>query len=260
MTITILPCRSASLGLRLLFISILLCLLASLPAAAQGDNVTCTSADMGSYAELGFCLPENVVVEPETLDEVNYTAGREVRASLRLNGSEVSLHLLYPCQAPQMELGPAAMRSLLEAYDPAMLQANYSDSNLSIGNRSALWGEVANQIFVAYQPTNRTPALILMDGNMSDALMVGFLADLRITPKEGSSPLPPGYCPDSMVAPAEVNGKGNLSANAEASSQLGETTGESTQTKLMTGREKMAADMQAAKERMAATKKTMLTF
>ncbi|VVB68218.1 Uncharacterised protein [uncultured archaeon] len=91
--------------------------------------------------------------------------------------------------------------------------------------------------------------------------MVGFLGDLRITPKEGISPLPPGYCPDSTAAPAEVSGKGNLSANAEAGSQLtGETTAESTQAKLMTGKEKMAADMQAAKERMAATKKTMLTF
>ncbi len=260
MTITILPCRSASLGLKPLFISILLCLLASLPAAAQGDNVTCTSADMGSYAELGFCLPENVVVEAESLDEVNYTAGREVRASLLLNGSRVSLHLLYPCQAPQTKMEPAAMRSLLEAYDPAMLQANYSDSNLSIGNHSALWGVVANQIFVAYQPTNRTPALILMDGNMSDELMVGFLADLSITPKEGSSPLPPGYCPDSAAAPAEVNAKSNLSANAEASSLLGETTAESTQAKLLTGKEKMAADLQAAKDRMAATRKTMMGY
>jgi len=259
MTIAILPCRSVPLGLKLLFISILLCLLASLPAAAQGDNVTCTSADMGSYAELGFCLPENVVVEPETLDEVNYTAGREVRASLLLNGSRVSLHLLYPCQAPQTELDLAAMRSLLEAYDPAMMQANYSDSNLSIGNRSALWGEVDSQIFVTYQPTNRTPALILMDGNMSDELMVGFLADLRITPKEGISPLMPGYCPDSTAAPAEVNVQGNPAAGAEASSQLtGETTAESTQEKLMTSKEKMAADIQAAKERMAATKKAMM--
>jgi len=66
MTIAILPCRSVPLELKLLFISILLCLLAFLPAAAQEDNITCTSADLGGYAELGFCLPENVIVEPET--------------------------------------------------------------------------------------------------------------------------------------------------------------------------------------------------
>ena len=261
MTIAILPCRSVPLGLKLLFICFLLCLLASLPAAAQEDNVTCTSADMGSYAELGFCLPKDVVVEPETLEEVNYTAGREVRASMLLNGSRVSLHLLYPCQPPQTELEPAAMKSLIEAYDPAMMQANYSDSNLSIGDRPALWGEVANQIFVAYQPTNQTPALILMDGSMSDELMVGFWGDLRITPKEGSSPLLPGYCPDSTAAPAEVNVESNPAASAEASSQLtGETTAESRQAKLMSGKERMAADMEAAKERLAAAKEKMMGY
>jgi len=261
MTIAILPCRSVPLGLKLLFVSILLCLLAYLPAAAQGDNVTCKNASMGSYAELVFCLPENVVVEPENLDEVNYTAGREVRASMLLNGSRVSLHLLYPCQAPQTEMEPAAMKSLLEAYDPAMMQANYSNSNLSVGDRPALWGEVANQIFVAYQPANQTPALILMDGNMSDELMVGFLGDLRITPKEGISPLLPGYCLDSTAAPAEVNVESNPAASAETSSQLtGETTAESRKAKLMTSKEKMAADMEAAKERLAATKEKMMGY
>jgi len=188
MTIAILPCRSVPLELKLLFISILLCLLAFLPAAAQEDNITCTSADLGGYAELGFCLPENVIVEPENLEEANYTAGREVRAFMLLNGSRVSLHLLYPCQAPQTELEPEAMKSLLEAYDPAMMQANYSDSMLSIRNRSALWGEVDSQIFVAYQPSNQTPVLILMDGNMSDELMVAFLGDLRITPRRAARP------------------------------------------------------------------------
>ncbi|MCX6668832.1 MAG: hypothetical protein NTV25_03375, partial [Methanothrix sp.] len=161
----------------------------------------------------------------------------------------------------QTVLEPAAMKSLIEAYDPAMMQANYSDSNLSIGDRPALWGEVANQIFVAYQPTNQTPVLILMDGNMSDELMVGFLGDLRITPKEGSSPLLPGYCPDSTAAPAEVNVESNPAASTEASSQLtGETTAESRKAKLMTSKEKMAADMEAAKERMAATKEKMMGY
>ncbi len=66
-----------------------------------------------SYAELGFCLPPQVVVEPESVEEVNYTSGREVRASMLLNGSRVSLHLLYPCQAPQTKLEPEALKSLI---------------------------------------------------------------------------------------------------------------------------------------------------
>jgi hypothetical protein len=180
-----------------------------------------------------------------------------------LNGSRVSLHLLYPCQAPQTELEPAAMKPLIEAYDPVMMQANYSDSMKSFSGRPALWGQMVNQnqIFVAYQPTNQTLALILMDGNMSDELMAGFLGDLRITPKEGSSPLLPGYCPDSTAASAEVNVQSNPAASTEASSQLtGETTAESRQEKLMTSKEKMAADMEAAKERMAATKEKMMGY
>ena len=264
MTIAILPCRSVPLGLKLLFICIPLCLLAPLPVAAQESNATCTSADMGSYAELYFCLPHDVVVEPETIGEANYTAGKEVRASMLLNGSRVSLHLLYPCQAPQTELEPAAMKSLLEAYDPAFMQANYSDSMLSVSGRPALWGQMAsqNQIFVAYQPTNQTPALILMDGNMSDELMVSFLGDLRMTPKEGSSPLSPGYCPDTTAVPAEVNVENTPAINNAAGSQVtGQTTTvEARQDKLMTSKEKMAADMEAAKERLAATKEKMMGY
>jgi hypothetical protein len=261
MTIAILPCRSVTLGLKLLFICIPLCLLASLPAAAQEGNATCTSADMGSYAELGFCLPNDAVVEPETIGEANYTAGREVGASMLLNGSRVSLHLLYPCQAPQTELEPAAMKSLLEAYDPAFMQANYSDSMLSVSGLPALWGQMAspNQIFVAYQPTNQTPALILMDGSMSDDLMVAFLGDLRITPTEGSSPLTPGYCPETTAVPAEVNVESNPAPNTEAGSNqvTGQTTAEARQDKFMTSKEKMAADMEAAKEKLAEAKERM---
>jgi len=264
MTIAILPCRSVPLRLKLLFICMLLCLLAPLPAAAQESNATCTSADMGSYAELYFCLPNETVVEPETIAEANYTAGREVRASMLLNGSRVSLHLLYPCQTPQTELEPAAMKSLLEGYDPAFMQANYSDSMLSVSGRPALWGQMAspNQIFVAYQPTNQTPALILMDGIMSDDLMVAFLGDLRITPKEGVSPLSPGYCSDTTAVPAEANVENTPAINNATGGQVtGQTTAaEARQDKLMTSKEKMAADMEAAKEKLAEAKEKMMGY
>ncbi len=264
MTIAILPCRSVPLGLKLLFICILLCLLAPWPVAAQESNATCTSADMGGYAELGFCLPQEVVVEPESVEEANYTAGREVQASLLLNGSRVGLHLLYPCQVPQAELEPAAMKSLLEAYDPAFMQANYSDSMLSVSSHPAQWGQIAsqNQIFVAYQPTNQTPALIMMDGSMSDELMVAFLENLRITPKEGVSPLSPGYCSDTTVNPAEVNVENTPATENTAGGEVTEQTtpAEARQDRFMTSKEKMAADMEAAKEKLAEAKEKMMGY
>ncbi len=220
---------------------------------------------MDNYAELDFCLSPEVVAEAASAVEVeNYSAGREVRASLLLNGSMVSLHLLYPCQAPQTELEPAAMKSLLEAYDPAFMQANYSDSMKSFRGLPALWGQMAsqNQIFVAYQPTNQTPALILMDGSISDELMAGFLSDLRIIPNEGSSPLSPGYCPDTTAVPAETNVENTPAINNGTGSQVTEQTtpAEARQDKFMTSKEKMAADMEAAKEKLAEAKERMMGY
>ena len=260
MTYTILPCRSISLGLTLLFGCILLGLLTSLPAAAQDENVTCVGASMGSYAELGFCLPPQVVVEPESVEEVNYTSGREVRASMLLNGSRVSLHLLYPCQAPQTLLEPEALKSLIGNYDPALMQANYSDSLLSISGLPAIWGQLANQkIIAAYQPTNQTPALIVMDVGMNEDTMASFLQYLQITAEEGSSPLMPGYCPDTTatsaevkpvdVEPAKVNAENNTAVSSYVAGQTGVVEAKKD---IMSARDKMAADREAA---MAVMKK-----
>jgi hypothetical protein len=265
MTNAILPCRSISLGVMLLFGCILLGLLTSLPAAAQDKNVTCVGASMGSYAELGFCLPPQVVVEPESVEEANYTSGREVRASMLLNGSRVVLHLLYPCQAPQTEIGSEALKSLIGKYDPALMQANYSDSLLSISGLPAIWGQLANQkIIAAYQPTNQTPALVVMDGSMNEDTMASFLEYLQITVKEGSSPLMPGYCPDTTVAsvdvkpadvePAKVSAENNT---AVSNYVTGQTDVPEAKKAFMSAKDKMAADREAAMAMMQKAKERM---
>ena len=253
MTYAILPCRSISLGLTLLFGCILLGLLTSLPAAAQDKNLTRITIPMNDYAELSFGLPSEVVVEADVLEVVNYTAGREVKASLLLNGSKVMLHLLYPCQPPQTLLEPDALKSLIVDYDPALMQANYSDSLISIGGLPAILGQVGNKVFAAYQPTNQTPALIVMDVSMNEAIMVSFLQNLQITVKEGSSPLMPGYCPDTTATSAEVKpadvepAKVNAENNTAVSSYVAGQTGVAEAKKdIMSAKDKMAADREAA--------------
>ena len=205
MKFAILSCRWAPLGM-VLFCCIILGLLAALPAAAQSDNLTRVTMPMSdktnNYAELAYILPSRVNVEADTLAVLNYTGGREVKASILLNGSRVSLYLLYPCQPPQTLLETEALKSLLAASDPAIMKANYSDTLLAISGRPAIWGMMANQIFAAYQPTNQTAAVVVMDGSLPEEIMADFLGNMSITPKEGVSPLVPGYCPDTSVAAA----------------------------------------------------------
>lgn len=258
---TILSRRSGLIGLMLLLGCLQLNLMTAFPAAASDVKLVNTSAPLKDYAELGFTLPTNVAVETETLNEVNYTSGREVRASLLLNGSRVVVHLLYPCQAPQSMLDAAAMKSLLEAYNSDMAQASYSNETLAVGGMPAVGGMVGNQIFVAYQPTNQTPALVQLDSNMSDENLVAFLQYLRITVKEGASPLTAGYCPDSTAttAPAQVSTESTATNNV-AAGPAAQTPAEVREATFEAKKEKMAADMEAAKEKLAAAKEKMRGF
>ena len=198
MKFEILSSRSATLGM-LLCCCIILGLLAALPAAAQSDGSGLTrvvlpmSDESNDYAEIAFILPSEVNVTADTLKVLNYTEGREVKGTILLNGSRVGLYLLYPCQAPQTLLESEALKSLLAASDSSILQANYSDTLLGISGRPAIWGLMANQVFAAYQPTNQTAAVIVMDGSLPEETMTDFLGNLTITPNEGVSPLMPGY-------------------------------------------------------------------
>jgi hypothetical protein len=251
MKVKTMPNGSVSFARVLLFCGIMLGLMVVLPAVAQED---CTGAEMKGYANLVFCLPPEVVIEPEAIAEANYTGGREVAASMLLDGARVGLHLLYPCQAPQKELLPAELKPFLEAYNPVLAQANYNESIPG----PALWGQIGNQIFIAYQPSNQTVALVLMDINMSENMMTDFLGNLSINLIEGATPLTPGYCSDTTVAttvaPVETAAQNDTAATLTAETTAPAEPKEET---LLTGREKMVADMQAAREKLAAAREKM---
>jgi len=177
--------------------------------------------------------------------EANYTGGREVAASMLLNGSRVELHLLYPCQAPQEELEPAKLKPYLEAFDPILAQTVYNES----GQGPALLGQLGNRNLIAYQPNNMTVALILTDINMSANMMAAFLGNLSISVNEGVAP--PSNCPDTMadnvapdVAPAEAAIQDNSIPSEVAD-------------KKMTPAEKMKADREKIKAAMDAARKKL---
>lgn len=199
---------------------------------------------MGDYAKLVFCLPPEVVVEPETMAESNYTGGREVGASMLLDGYRVELHLLYPCQAPQGELAPAELKPYLESFDPVMAQTVYNESETG----PALLGQLGNRNLIAYQPNNMTVAMILTDVNMSANLMSSFLGNLSISVNEGVTP--PGNCPgseeavDTAEAPVAAAVQENPAANPAGNAKM--TAAE----KMKADRERIQAAMNAARKRL----------
>jgi len=257
MTTKINSCKFQPLGLKLLFGCFLLFVLGSMTVGAQADKYSCMNADMKGYAELAFCLPPEVNVNPESLAEANYTEGREVEASLLFNDSRVYLHLVYPCQAPKGELGADDLRSALESFDPALKNASYNPNPLNISGKNALWGQDGNRIFVAYQPSIQTLALVFMDESLSESAMESFLGSLQINVNEGSSPLTPGYCGEPTVVPAEVPPAKVVPENIKAMSGQKPLQGpgaEARMGRLESSQEKMAADMEASQERLAAMK------
>ncbi|MHB8118838.1 MAG: hypothetical protein ACYDHX_08935 [Methanothrix sp.] len=244
--------RSVPLGKMLLFCCIALGLMTVLSAAVAQEKDVCTGAEMGSYAKLVFCLPPQVVVEPETMAEANYTGGREVAASMLLDGNRVELHLLYPCQAPQEELEPAELKPYLEAFDPILAQATYNESVPG----PALLGQIGNRNLIAYQPNNLTVALVLTDINMSANMMATFLGNLSIAVNEGIAP--PSNCPDTTVttvAPAEATVQNNTTPSLVTDDEV--TPVETGTENIATGREKMALDRDAALAKMKAARENM---
>jgi hypothetical protein len=248
MTFAILPCRPYRRTL--LFGCILLGLLISLSAAANDDQITNITADLKGYAVLNFTMPSQVIVEGDTIEVTNYTAGREVEASVLLNSSRVGIHIIYPCQIPQRELEPAELIPLLEEYNSALTDAKYNDTM----QEHVLWGEVASQIFFAYQPINQTVALVLMDKNMSEKIMTSFLENLSIDVNVEATPLTPGYCPDTTAASTATQTP-SVTDTAASSATGKATPAETTENTLTSARERAAEDMKAAEERLAAAMK-----
>lgn len=244
------------LGHMLLFCGIVVGLMAGFASAQENatNNNTCTGAELGIYANMAFCLPPEVLVEPETIGEVNYSGGSEVAASMLLDGSRVELHLLYPCQPPQTELAPADLKPYLEAYDPVFSQAAYNESVTS----PVLIGRIGNLKFVANQ-RNKTLFLVTADMNLSDATWGSFLENLRISINEDVAPA--SNCPGSAI-PETTSDSSMVEAEVAAAlepAQENETATvsssepaavETTKKTLATGKEKMAADMAAAQAKM----------
>ncbi len=249
--------RSVPLGKVLLFCCIMLGLTTALCAAAiaqettPGKNVS-QGAEWGNYANFGFSLPEQVEVVGDTMGEANYSSGRELAATMLLDGNVVGLHILYPCQAPQRVLERAELKPYLEAYDQRFAQAAYNETIPS----QVLLGQIGNQNFITYQPNNLTVALVMMDANMSASMKATFLDTLKINVNEGIAP--PSNCPDTTdttVAPAVAAVQNDTTPSLVTDNEV--TPAKTGKEDIATGREKMALDREAALAKMKATRENM---
>ena len=218
MKIAIMPCRSTPRGLKMLVGCLLLCLLTCMPASAQEENITRVGASLKDYAEFSFAVPKEFgdMFEGESRFEANYTKGRYVTASLLLNESRISLYLIYPCQAPETELDAAGLKSLVNGFTPVLNQTVYSSLPLNIDDKTAVWGQIGNQILVAYQPSNETFSLTFIDVNLTEDALEYLPESLKITVNDGSSPLWPGYCAGDAVQTEPVSGKEQMTTDLEA--------------------------------------------
>jgi hypothetical protein len=250
MKIAVMPCRSAPRGLKMFFGCLLLCLLTCMPAAAQNESITPFVADLKDYAELSFALPSEVVVEPESLFEDNYTEGRYEAASLLLNESLVYIFLLYPCQAPETWLNALGVKSAIESFNTGLNQTIYSPTTLNISDQPAIWGQIGNQILVAYQPSVQTVSMIFIDLNVTESVVEYLLGSLQINVSESSSPLWPGYCGEEVsdVGSAGVDGEPQQTEEIVQTDQA-------VQTESAPNKEQMEADLEAIGEKLEALKR-----
>jgi hypothetical protein len=262
--------RSMPLGKMLLFCCIVLGLMTVFSAAAaQGDVLTLIKMPLedssaNNYGELAYALPSRVNVTPDSLEVSEYTGGKELIASIFLNGSKIAIHQLYPCQAPQTLLEPDVLKSLLNAYDPTLMQTNYSEELLGISGKPAIWGQVGSLILAAYQPTNQTAALIVMDIALPEETMAYFLGNLSITLNEGVTPITPGYCPDTTVATAEAEVQNTTSGQATenevtpAEAEVQNTASSQATDEKLTPVERMKAKQERLKAEMDEKRKKMM--
>ncbi len=248
---------------RLLLCCFFMCLLAVLPGASQEDNLTCQSISVAGYANVAFCLPSEVSVVLEDLAEANYTKGREAKALLILNSNEVYLHLLYPCTI-HAGLSESEIKSHIEAYDPHIKTAGYIVSPLAVNNWQAVWGEIGNWTFVAWQAADNALALMYLDTNMPDEIQSNFLQSLDISVDQTISPLSPEYCQQmnlnqtaqpaiisrDSITGSYVSAEGNLSNYQGSEAEAGTARFEET-------RERMAYEMEETRQRLDETKERL---
>jgi len=274
MKFAILQCRPAARGL-LISICILLGLLTMNPAVAQGENYTRLAVPLGdetnTYAEFATILPSAVNAEPNDQQILNYTGGKDIWTSILLNGSKVDIFLLYPCQPPAGLLDAEGMKSLLASADETILQANFSEAELYIQGRPAIWGMLGASLFAAYQPTNQSAALIVMEGSLDEETMYHLLYNMSITVTEGMTPIPSGYCSDTTAVDgadaiaADAKGTGEATIDGAAAVDASASTGAAaavTQTasnlnQSQSRQEKAEADRAAAMAKLEEAKRSM---
>lgn len=217
MKLTILARRPAVARL-LISLCIVLGLLIANLAAAQEESYIHLTMPLGdetdTYAELGTIVPSAFDVEPYEQKILNYTGGKDIKTSILLNGSRIDIFLLYPCQPPASLLDAEGLISLLATVDANILLANYSQSELYIDDRPAIWGILGGSLFAAYQPTNQTAALIVMDANIDEDTIFDFLLNMNIIVDESMTPIPPGYCADATAAADQAAAIAAEAANA----------------------------------------------
>jgi hypothetical protein len=186
-----------------------ICLMAG---QCQDTGTECHSMDIGDYANLSACMPQEISVVPGNVTIGNYSQGADVVTTLSLNGSNVGLHLLYPCEM-NGDLTPSGLRSVANAFDPEMGQASYNSTPLEISGLDALFGEAENMTFAIYQPSKETVAIIFFDEGTPYDVQRNFLESLSIN-VSGQSPQ--SYCPQSSVGSdlAENNGSRDLFNNS----------------------------------------------
>lgn len=209
MIIEIMPSRSKPRGLGILFGCILLCLLTCITTTAQEENVTWVGGDLYDYAVLSFAVPKEFedVVEAESLEEGNYSEGRYVVASLLFNDSRIFVLLLYPCDPPEGELDAAGLRTVIEGFNKGLNQTVYNPAPLNISDMPAIWGQLGDQVLIAYQPSIETVSAILIEENVTAGALEYFPESLSITVDNASTPLYPGYCAGleaDAVSPAQA--------------------------------------------------------
>ena len=171
-----------------------LCLLLS--ASAQSPNYACQNISLGQYASFSFCLPSNATVTQGSSYQADYAGGRDVGASFSINGSAVSLDLLYPCQIKE-KLTRDQIVSALVTYDGRLSQAYYSPDGAEVSGKSAVFGNYEKGSFVAFQPSDKTIAALFFSSDVGRNAQAELLGNLDLAINETITPLTPDYCSQS---------------------------------------------------------------
>jgi hypothetical protein len=277
MKFAILQCRPAARGL-LISICILLGLLTVNPAVAQDDIEESLAPlrmpigdEVNNYAELVTLVPPAAEAKPVEQETLNYPGGKDIKTSFLLNGSAVDIFLLYPCQPPEVLLDAEGLKSLLATADESITLANYSENELFIADKPAIWGVLGSKLLAAYQPTNQTAALIVMDSNLDEYTLFNFLVYMNITVDESLTPIPPGYCSDATAvdgadaiaadatgtAEATIDGAAAVDTSASTGAAAAVTQTASGLNQSQSRKEKAEADRAAAMARLEEAKAAM---